>query len=371
MPEIGVIAIGRNEGDRLRRCLASLVGRGWPIVYVDSASTDGSPAAARELGAEVVDLDMSIPFSAARARNEGFARLLALAPDVTHVQFVDGDCEVVDGWISRAKQELDARPEAAVVCGRRRERFPEASVYNRIADVEWDTPVGEAKFCGGDAMYRVSAFKDVGGFDNTVAAGEEPELCQRLRGKGWKVFRVDAEMTVHDSAMLRLGQFWKRSVRSGYGAMDVAERFGQGQQKTFVGQVRSTTLWALYLPIAVIGFFTVLGPLGLLLLGGPGSVSPLSLIGSAVGGFGVGVAALVALYLLQIAKMTLRVRKRVKDGRTAAAYATLIMVGKFAQYAGQQQFRRDRKSGKLTRMIDYKSGGAAGTQSLTSTSARA
>ncbi|MDB5296995.1 MAG: family glycosyltransferase, partial [Phycisphaerales bacterium] len=156
MPEIGIIAIGRNEGDRLRRCLASLVGQGWPVVYVDSASTDGSPALARSMGADVVDLDMSVPFSAARARNEGMDRLLAIAPDVTYVQMVDGDCEVLPTWISRAKQELDARPEAAVVCGRRRERFPEASVYNRLADLEWDTPVGEAKSCGGDAMFRVT-----------------------------------------------------------------------------------------------------------------------------------------------------------------------------------------------------------------------
>src|SRR5256885_3915781 len=122
MPAIGIIAIGRNEGDRLRRCLASVLGRGWPVVYVDSASTDGSAAMAREMGAEVIDLDMSIPFSAARARNEGFARLLQLSPDVKYVMMVDGDCEIVAGWIERAAAELDAKPEAAVVCGRRRER---------------------------------------------------------------------------------------------------------------------------------------------------------------------------------------------------------------------------------------------------------
>lgn len=216
MPQIGIIAIGRNEGERLRKCLTSIVGRGWPVIYVDSASTDGSPAIAREMGAEVVDLDMSIPFSAARARNEGMAKLLAVAPDVTCVQMVDGDCEVVAGWIERAKAELDANPKIAVVCGRRRERFPEASIYNRIADVEWNSPIGEARSCGGDAMFRVSAFQEAGGYDNSVVAGEEPELCQRLREKGWKVFRIDAEMTIHDSAMTRFAQWWKRSVRSGY-----------------------------------------------------------------------------------------------------------------------------------------------------------
>src|SRR4051794_38862568 len=152
MTNLGVIAIGRNEGERLRRCLASVVGRGVPVVYVDSRSTDGSPELARSLGAEVVDLDMSIPFSAARARNEGFERLLRIAPEAQFAFFVDGDCEVVGGWTDRAARELAANPKAAVVCGRRRERHPEASVYNRLADVEWDRPAGQVQSCGGDAV---------------------------------------------------------------------------------------------------------------------------------------------------------------------------------------------------------------------------
>src|SRR2546428_105430 len=179
MPEVGVIAIGRNEGERLRRCLASVVGRGLLVVYVDSNSTDGSTELARSTGADVVDLDMSLPFSAARARNAGFERMMRTAPAVKYVQFVDGDCEVAEGWIDRAKRELENRPEVAVVCGRRRERFPEASIYNRLADLEWDTPVGEAESCGGDAMMRVGAFRAAGGVDPDVAAAEEPGLCPR------------------------------------------------------------------------------------------------------------------------------------------------------------------------------------------------
>src|SRR5688572_24051218 len=146
--DIGIVTIGRNEGERLRRCLASVVGRGHPVVYVDSNSADGSVDLARGMGVEVVNLDMSKPFSAARARNEGFERLTRIAPGVHFVQFVDGDCEVVAGWIEFARREMAARRDLAVVCGRRRERAPEASIYNRLADVEWDTPVGEATACG-------------------------------------------------------------------------------------------------------------------------------------------------------------------------------------------------------------------------------
>lgn len=152
MSTLGLVAIGRNEGQRLHRSLNSVVGRGLTVVYVDSGSTDGSIELARSLGAEVVELDLSRPFTAARARNEGFERLSDLDPEVCFVQFVDGDCEVVEGWLEKAKQVLEQNPEVVVVCGRRRERSPESTVYNRLTDLEWDSPVGEATACGGDAM---------------------------------------------------------------------------------------------------------------------------------------------------------------------------------------------------------------------------
>jgi cellulose synthase/poly-beta-1,6-N-acetylglucosamine synthase-like glycosyltransferase len=169
------------------------------------------------MGADVVDLDLSRPFTAARARAEGFARLEQLMPNAQWVMFVDGDCEVQPGWLAIARTFLTDNPTFAAVCGRRRERHPERSRYNALIDREWDTPVGEASACGGDALYRISAYRQVGGFDPQVIAGEEPELCSRMRSKGWRVMRLDVEMTVHDADILRFGQWWNRAVRSGLG----------------------------------------------------------------------------------------------------------------------------------------------------------
>lgn len=193
-PAIAAVVIGRNEGERLIRCLRSLQGQVQQLIYVDSGSTDGSAAAARDLGAEVVDLDLSRPFTAARARNAGLA---ALSSGIELVQFADGDCELDPGWIGAAADFMQTHPRAAAVCGRRRERFPEASVYNRLCDAEWNTPVGEATACGGDAMMRVAAVYTAGGYREGLIAGEEPELCLRLRRAGWQVWRLDAEMTLH------------------------------------------------------------------------------------------------------------------------------------------------------------------------------
>ena len=116
---MGVVAIGRNEGERLRRCLQSLDPSTRPTVYVDSGSSDSSPKLARSLGAEVVSLDLTLPFTAARARNAGLERLLSIAPTIEFVQFVDGDCEVdLTGWLAVATAALDADAKTVVVCGR-------------------------------------------------------------------------------------------------------------------------------------------------------------------------------------------------------------------------------------------------------------
>jgi GT2 family glycosyltransferase len=339
--DVGVVAIGRNEGERLRRCLASLAesARGMATVYVDSGSTDGSVELARSMGVEVVELDLARPFSAARARNAGFERLKQVALDIRYILFVDGDCEVVDGWIERAKAEFELRPKAAVVCGRRREIFPEHSIYNRLADLEWDTPIGEAIACGGDAMMRVEAFESVGGFDPTAAAGEEPELCQRLRKAGWSVRRVDAEMTRHDLAMTRFRPWWRRQYRSGYSGLDILTRF-PGESRLFERDLKRARLWGIGWPLAVI----VAGLVG---WGVKGMVA------------GVVAAALVALTLpLQMLRLAAKIRKRVDGPRTALAYGVLTMVGKWANLAGQVGYILDRRRGRMARLIEYKRAGA-------------
>jgi GT2 family glycosyltransferase len=244
----GIVVIGRNEGARLVACLASIPPDVTPVVYVDSGSTDGSLAAARSLGASVVALDMTQPFTAARARNAGLDAFVALG-GAEYVHFIDGDCTLQPGWIDTARAFLAAHPTAAVVCGRRRERFPEASVWNRLCDAEWDTPVGLAKACGGDALMRMSAVTAAGGYNPTLIAGEEPELCLRLRAAGWQVWRIAAEMTLHDAAMTRLGQWWKRSRRAGHAFAEGAALHGAPPERHWVAETRRALIWGAALPL--------------------------------------------------------------------------------------------------------------------------
>lgn len=321
--QVGVVAIGRNEGERLRRSLDALPAGVRHVVYVDSASTDDSVEQARRRGIEVLELDLSIPFTAARARNAGLGRLLERWPDLRFVQFVDGDCVLDPSWLDAALTEMEASPGLAMVCGRRRELHPDASVYNALCDMEWNTPVGDAESCGGDVLARVPALMEVGGYDGRVFAGEEPELCARLRARGWGIRRIDREMTRHDAAMTRFVQWWRRSRRSGQGFAQV----GAIHPDLFRRERRSSVFWSLALPAASFALAPFTAGLGLaLLLGYP----------------------VLWLRILQGR------RARGDALRDAAIYASFCVLGKFPTALGIAGYWWGRLRGHGSRLIEYK-----------------
>ncbi|BAZ08393.1 family 2 glycosyl transferase [Calothrix sp. NIES-4071] len=323
MNPIGIIVIGRNEGNRLKECLLSVIGELRTVIYVDSGSTDNSVSEAKSLGIHVVELDLSVKFTAARARNAGFEYLLLIKPEIEFVQFVDGDCRVVSGWLERAASELMQNTELVVVCGRRREEFPNNSIFNRLLDIEWNTPVGEALACGGDAMMRVSALKKVGGFNSKLIAGEEPELCLRLRTAGGKILRIDADMTLHDAQMTRLSQWWKRSVRSGYGFLEGALLYG-----LWVRQCFRIWFWSLFLPLLAIA--------GLFLIGG------------------LSVLLLLVAYTFLSYRVYQIARGKGFNSMDSFFYGVFCLLEKYPQLLGQSQYFIFRFLNKQTNIVEYK-----------------
>jgi glycosyltransferase involved in cell wall biosynthesis len=321
------VIIGRNEGERLRRCLKSLVRSAQHLVYVDSGSTDDSVALARGLGAHVVVLDPAAPFTAARARNAGLDKLRSIAPDLEFVQFVDGDCEVADGWIERAVAEFPADEQLAVVCGRRRERFPQASVYNLLCDLEWNTPVGLANSCGGDAMMRIDPLVEVHGYNPDLIAGEEPDLCLRLRQRGYRIRRIDAEMTLHDANMLRFMQWWRRSVRGGHAYAEGFTRHRREPGKFWAREARSNLFWGAMIPAVVLGLAWPLKGLSLIMLLG---------------------------YPLLTLRIIRSIRSRGMTKREARIYALFCVLGKVPSAYGQIRYWLRAARGQRTSLIEYK-----------------
>lgn len=326
---VGVVTIGRNEGERLARCLRALPKGVAQAVYVDSGSTDGSVELARSLGVEVVALDMSTPFTAARARNTGVARLRELRPEVEHVLLLDGDCELVPGFLDVALALLQSAPDVGVVAGRRRELFPEASVYNRLCDMEWNTPVGEAEACGGDALIRIAAFQAVGGYDPTLIAGEEPEMCRRMRRAGFRILRIDRDMTRHDAAMTKLSQWWMRNVRAGHAS---AEAFHRDPESGFDRRmVRSNFVWGLGVPATSV------------------------LLALPTLGASFGLLGLYGVLWWRIRESRLGMQH--DSPANANVFAAYCALGKLPQLSGTLRFYRNLRRGQRSALIEYKSAG--------------
>jgi cellulose synthase/poly-beta-1,6-N-acetylglucosamine synthase-like glycosyltransferase len=249
LPSLSVVIIGRNEGERLERCILTAQSiEGWTpteILYVDSGSTDGSPDLAARLGATVLPLSPGA-FTAARARNLGWRSSVGEL-----VLFLDGDTILSADFPLAALAELWKNPTNAASWGHRREVCPCLSIYVRVLDLDWVYPPGETLFFGGDVLVRRAALEAVNGFDETLIAGEEPEMCRRMRNLGWRIQHIDVPMTLHDLAITRFFQYWRRSQRAGYAFAAVSARF-RATSDPFWSEEASRNRWR--------GIFWLLSP---------------------------------------------------------------------------------------------------------------
>ena len=330
VPRVTAVVIGRNEGDRLGRCLDSVHAIDYPadaveVVYVDSDSTDDSVRLAKSKHATVLEVKPDRP-AAAIGRNAGWR-----AADTDFVLFLDGDTILDRSFLRTAMAEfVDDR--VAVVFGHRREIATHESLYNRALDLDWVYPLGEFDFCGGDAVMRRSVLDEVGGYDDTLIAGEEPDLCGRMRALGHVILHIDAPMTGHDMDMHRFGQYWKRAVRSGHAYAEISERFKDSDDPFWSTEAQRTIKHAA------------------LVVGSPVA----GLAASAVTRSPWPMAAVVAFWTAVITRTVRRARWKDPDPGTRALYAIHTWFQKVPLAWGQITFRRDRAKGERRGLIEYK-----------------
>ncbi|WP_242523547.1 glycosyltransferase [Microbulbifer salipaludis] len=350
MLALGFVVIGRNEGERLRRCLESILEQSialrremlgsesdsdesvsdlilTPIVYVDSGSDDGSVDCAKNLGCDVVQLAATRPFTAARARNAGLERLIEISPAVEFVQFIDGDCSLQPGWLSKAIAFSSVNPEAAIVCGRRREVYPQKTVYNALCDIEWDTPIGESNACGGDFFARRIAIESVQAFNSDMIAGEEPEMCFRLRKENWRIWRIDCEMTSHDAAMTSFRQFWLRNVRAGFAYAERCAMHATKKRPYCVREISSIFFWAFLIPVAALTLAPAFAPISILIL--------------------MAYPAIVIRIFLRRIKLRNSIRR-------SFVYSMFTLLAKFPQFLGATKYFFTQLAGRKAAIIEYK-----------------
>ena len=318
---LGIVVIGRNEGERLVRCLDSLAEAGLPLVYVDSCSTDRSVAEARARGAEVLELDPARPLNAARSRNEGFARLQAGLPGLRYVQFLDGDTALAAGWLAAARTALEAEPGLGIVTGHLAELRAGQSVYHLLCALEWRKDPGPTEATGGIFTIRAEAFTRAGGFDGGLPAGEEADLCQRVLRLGLGIRHLDVPMGAHDIGEMSFRNWWLRTVRTGHA-------YAQGAMGgRYRRELRSCLAWALGVPLVILAAAVALGAPALLLSG---------------------------VYPLQALRVAAKMRRRGWSPRESAWYGAFMVLAKLPEASGALRYLWERVRGVAPRLVQYR-----------------
>lgn len=329
LEKVGFVVIGRNEGERLQACLSAIkqLCPDSTVIYVDSGSSDDSVAFAESLKYQVVELDLSIPFTAARARNAGFRALAKLNPDLEYIQFLDGDCELQPDWIEAANSALDGSENVGIVSGRRVEKYKDSSIYNTLMDIEWDTPIGETRAVPGDMCVRKTLFKEINGFTENIISAEDDDFCIRARNSGYKILRLDVVMTFHDANITNVRQWYKRSKRGGHGYANINHLHGQAPEYYFKKELMSVFFWGGVYPFLLTISFFINATLTF---------------------------ALISIYLLFIFKTILR---KMIDGyslKISFSYGYLIYTGKIAELIGVLQYWKTHITSGQHKLIEYK-----------------
>jgi cellulose synthase/poly-beta-1,6-N-acetylglucosamine synthase-like glycosyltransferase len=294
------------------------------IIYVDSASSDGSPALAASFGARVIDVPPQRP-TAALGRNAGWR-----AASAPFVLFLDGDTILHPGFVKGALNHFTAA--TSIIWGHRREIHPEYSLYNRALDLDWIYAPGITEFCGGDALVRRAALEDIGGFDETLIAGEEPEMCRRMRGRGWTILHIDHPMTGHDLAMNAWTQYWRRATRAGYAYAQISERYHDTDIPFWKKDAGRNRKLALFL----MAFFAAGGFLSIAIF------NPLPAV------------AVLVVFAAMALRTAVRARWKSQSFATLLLYGVHSHLQQIPIFFGQRQYRSDRRAGRIRGVIEYK-----------------
>ncbi len=214
-PCISVIVCTYNGERTIRGCLEGLLKLEYPnfeVIIVNDGSTDGTAAIVSEYGVRLINTQNG---GLAAARNCG---LEAATGEI--VAYIDDDAWPDPSWLTYLAAAF-LRTTRAGVCG------PNFSPPGQgsIADCVANAPGGpihvlltddEAEHIPGCNMaFRKACLQAIGGFDPQFrVAGDDVDVCWRLRQRGWTLGFSPGAMVWHRPRN-SVGAYWKQ--QRGYG----------------------------------------------------------------------------------------------------------------------------------------------------------
>ena len=251
--DISFVVIGYNEAACLNSCLLSIQAANLEhleheVIYVDGGSQDDSRNIAEAVGVDIL-LGGEKQRKAAENRNLGFKHSTA-----RFIQFIDGDMAMDPDWPMTAAAFLASHEQTAVVCGNIKEINP--SVFYQILQLDWSDEEGEVLACGGSAMWRRDVLEALNGFPETVAYGEEPFLCWRVRNElGMKISYLNRAMADHDLGYSGFMDYWRRNVRCGETYAEIAHACFRSSDRLWLKETIFNIVWCFLLITALLTVF--------------------------------------------------------------------------------------------------------------------
>jgi cellulose synthase/poly-beta-1,6-N-acetylglucosamine synthase-like glycosyltransferase len=295
------------------------------LIYVDSGSKDNSIQLAAAAGATVITLDSTRP-TAAQGRNAGWRNAAGAT-----ILFLDGDTVLDPRFVAESLPVFEDQ-RVAIVWGHRRETLETRTLYNRVLDLDWIYAPGDTAFCGGDALFRRLPLEQTGGFKETLIAGEEPELCQRITALGLRIVHVDRSMTGHDLGITRFSQYWRRATRGGYAFAEVSSRYAHTDNPFWLAESNANRLR---------GAILIAFPLAAMIL----ALALYSLWPIVTG---------MLLFLVLAVRTSWKARWKSKDKIALALYGIHSHLQQIPILVGQMRFWRDRRKGRAAQLVEYK-----------------
>lgn len=198
---LSVIIVARNEERNIVRCISSVLKataslKDVEVLLVDSNSSDNTIEIAKQFPINIIRLKNGWQLSPSAGRFSGVNNTLG-----EYILIIDGDMELLDGWVDFALNYFMDHNKVAAVMGRHYDRYIQANMsYSSPQlrnDYKYSDKVEKIKYAFGSAIFRRSALLEVGNFHPYLRGEEEAEISYRLLKNGYELCILPHDAIFH------------------------------------------------------------------------------------------------------------------------------------------------------------------------------
>lgn len=254
---VSIIIKAFNEEARIRACIESALAAvsrlGGEVILADSRSTDQTVVLASVYPIRIVQLARGADRSCGAGPQLGYQHARG-----EYIYILDGDMQLVPGFLEQAFLFMARHPEVAGVAGTVVELNRSSLEYRERAQrAPAHQSAGPVDRLDGGGLYRRCAIEEAAYLsDRNLHSYEELDLALRLRSLGWKLWRlpIDAATHVgHDAPPYRLLlRRWETRYICGLGEL-LRATWGQPRMRLLLRSARELRLY-----LAVLGWWAVL-----------------------------------------------------------------------------------------------------------------